>query len=355
LTIVLGYIGIIGIIRLFLFNKKYNNLFIIIAVSLLFFIAATRTIEFGSDVIRYVNIYERLADINLTSIINDFFNGSRPDPLFYIFSKFVSIIGSSYRIWLALLSGIFIFSVARIIKKYSPYPLFSFISLISLGYFYFSLTGLRQTIALSAILFSYPFLRERKLVPFIATVLIASLFHSSALIFLISYPIVYIKIGFKHAIGIISALIASIFFGNYIRVLVDLIGWTENLSAYASQETSLSYTGFIIQLFIFLFCIYFYKNVLKNDYENLSLYNLLVLGLMFQVFASTIAEFFRISMYFSIFSIILIPKAISTIKNKNMRLLIYYLIILILIAYIFWTGDFDGFQFFWNDSISHIN
>lgn len=355
MAIILGYIGIVIIVRLYLFNRKKNKLFLNIAVFFLFFIAATRAIGFGTDVIRYINIYEGLNNISLSSLLSIFFNGNLNDPFFYISSKFISLAGGSYRIWLALLSGIFVFSVARIIKKYSPYPLISIVGLISLGYFYFSLTGLRQTMALSFILLSYPYLRDKKLKGFMILVFIGSLFHSSALIFLISYPLVNMKIGIKHVILIISALITSIFFEGYIRSLVALIGWTDNLSEYVSQESSLSYSGLIIQLIIFVFCIFFSKNILKKNKEDLSLYNLLLLGMIFQAFASVIAEFFRVSMYFSIFSIILIPKAIATIKNKHMRIFIYYLVIIAMIAYIIWSQSFDGFQFLWDEKDLFIN
>ena len=116
---------------------------------------------------------------------------------------------------------------------------------------------------------------------------------------------------------------------------------------YLNDGTALTISGFIIQLAIYLFCLLYKKEVLKSDTSNISLYNLLFLGLVFQVFSAVIAEFFRISMYFSIFSLVLIPKAIGTIKNKKLRAIIYLLVLLALVLYIYWTGSFNKFKLYW--------
>lgn len=348
MNIIIGYITIVGLLRLIVYKKNNNRKFVIIAGFLLFIIAALRTIEFGPDVRRYINMFVELPYRNLSDLWMNFLTGTGKDPFFYFFSKLISITGASYQVWLAILSGIFIYSVTKLIHKYSDEHYISYIALISLGYFYFSLTGLRQAMALSMILLSYSPLRERKLVPFIALVIFGSLFHSTALIFLIAYPLVNMKIGFKHILGVGLALSLSVFFSGYIRYLVGMLGWTDTMIAYAVRETSLTYSGFIIQLFIFLFCLFYKDAVLKIDNKNLSLYNLLFLGLIFQAFTTVIAEFFRISMYFSIFSIVLIPKAIAAEKNKHLRVIIYFAVFAALIIYIIWTGSFRGFKFFWS-------
>ena len=347
MSVIIGYIIIIGIWRLILYDNKYNARFTLLAGGLLFFIAASRSIEFGSDVIGYVKKYDSLVYKDFSIVLNDFLSGNGKDPFFYFFSKVISLTGANYQVWIAILSGIFVFSVSRIIAKESPYPFISFISLLSLGYFYFSLSGLRQTMALSFVILSYPFLKERRLRPFLLTIVIGSLFHSSALIFLLSYPVVKMKIGYKYAIFIGAALSASLLFRDFIRQLVGILGWTDTLADYAFREVGLSYSGFIIQLTVFIFCLLYKNKVLAKDQANLALYNLLFLGLIFQTFASTIAEFFRISMYFSVFSVILIPKAISSENDKELRKIVYYLVFCALSAYWLRSNNFSGFEFFW--------
>jgi hypothetical protein len=339
-----GYIVLIGIIKLNMPpSSKYNKSFVIFAGALLFLICSLRNAEFGPDTLSYVSDYLSLSYINILDLWGNF----DKDPFFFLFSKIISLFGVSYQVWLAIIAAIFIFSVSKLIYRYSSEAYLSFIVLLSLEYLFFSLTGLRQALALSMILLSYPYLREQKLIPFLVLVFFGSLFHSSALIFLIAYPLAKMKIGWKQFIGTLSALILSYFFSDVIKDLVALLGWKDYLSSYAAREYTLTISGFIIQLSIFLFCIYYKKGVLQLDINNLSLYNLLFLGLTFQAFAVVIAEFFRISMYFSIFSIILIPIAVNAEKNILTRRVVYTLACIALVSYLIIAGNFNGFIFYW--------
>jgi hypothetical protein len=344
----IGYIIVIGIIKLFMpTSSKYNKSFVTFAGSLLFLICALRHVEFGPDPAGYVRSYLDLSYINLSDLWINFISGAGKDPFFYLFSKIISLFGASYQVWLAIIAALFIFSVSKLIYKYSNEAYLSFVALLSLGYLYFSLTGLRQTLALAMVLLSYSYLRERKLIPFVALVLLGTLFHASALIFLIAYPFANMKIGWKQVVGISVALVFAYFFSNQVRALVAIIGWTDTIALYATRETGLTISGFIIQLSIYLFCLYYKNGVLKADIKNLSFYNLLFLGLVFQAFTIVIAEAFRISMYFSIFSIVLIPKAIKAEKERRIRMILYVVVYLALLLYFVSSGVFSDFSFFW--------
>jgi len=265
-----------------------------------------------------------------------------------VFSKVISLLGASYRVWLAIIAGFFCYSISKFIYKYSEEAYISVIALVSLGYFYFSLSGLRQTLALSIILFSYKYLIERRLIPFIIVIIFGSLFHFSAIVFLIAYPLSRMKIGWKQVVGVLAALVAAYLFRPQIIGLLSNLNMNDQYTYYLEHGTTLTISGFLIQLFIYLFCLYFKNDILKCDNKNLTLYNLLFLGLVFQAFATVIAEFFRISMYFSIFSIVLIPKAIVAEKDKYLRVIIYFVVLAALILYIMRTGSFSGFKFFWS-------
>lgn len=345
---IFGYITLLGFIKLILpTNTKNKRFFVFVASIILFLISALRSITFGTDTIGYVNKYISLSYTSLYELLMNVITRTGKDPFFYLFAKVINLTGANYQIWLAILAGIFCYSVSKLVSKYSVEPYISFIALISLGYFYFSLTGLRQAMALSMIILSYRYLRERELVPFIMMILIGTLFHASAIIFLIAYPSANIKVGLKQGVGIIIALILAYLFKNEVLIIISYLNMGYRYENYLNHGASLTISGFIIQFAIYIFCLYFKKDILKSDIKNLSLYNLLFFGLVFQAFSAVIAEFFRVSMYFSIFSIVLIPKAILSVKDKNMKMIIYLSVLLALVAYIFWTGSFNGFKFYW--------
>lgn len=328
-------------------NNRGKKLFIYLSSGLLILLSSLRSISFGTDVPGYIISYNLLYYSSLQEIWNNFIESEGKDPFFYLFSKIISSLGASPQLWLTIISLIFLLAIFKMIYKYSPEPLLSIVAFISLGYFYFSLTGLRQTLALAMIVFSYKYLRERSLIKFISIVLIGFLFHSTAIIFLIAYPIANAKIGLKQTSGILLALIAAYFFKDNILSLLLLLSNEERYIYYIENGSTLSISGFVIQLFIYFFCLYYRKGAIEKNSSNSTLYNLLFLGLVFQSLSVVIAEFFRISMYFSIFSIILIPLALSNEKNKNKKALIYFSILCALISYIIWTRDFIDFKFFW--------
>ncbi|WP_288222086.1 EpsG family protein [uncultured Clostridium sp.] len=340
----------LGLIKfLFLLIKNKNLTFVIISGVTLFFISIFRSIYFTTDVQVYVNNYVSMPYVNLSYFWSNFITNKGKDPFFYLFSKIISLTGASYRIWLAIIAGIFCYSISKFIYKYSKEPYISFIILISLGYFYFSLSGLRQTLALSIILLSYKYLRERNIYKFVVFVLLGSLFHLSAIIFLIAYPLSNIKIGWKQIIGVIGALVVAYFFSERLLTLLVYFNMNEKYNYYIEHGTTLTISGFIIQLSIYLFCLYYKKNVLESDNKDITLYNLLFLGIVFQAFSAVIAEFFRISMYFSIFSIVLIPKAINSEKDRKIKMIIYMGIFVILVIYMLKAGSFDDFKFYWQE------
>ena len=333
---IIAYIVLMGSLKFILPKKQ-----LVIAMALsLFFLASFRSPLFGPDVMSYVDSFNRLKYQSLAST----FQISK-DASFYVFAQLLGKLGVSSQGWLAILSGIFIFSLYKLIKEYSIDPYLSFIVVLSLGYFFFSLTGLRQALAMSILLLSFKFILERKIMFFILNVLFASLFHSSALIFIIAYPLSNIKVSKKHIFIPLIVLISSFFLEKLLRNFISALAWNESLKNYSNQEQFLTYSGFVIQLMIIYFCYLNKKKILSvNNKENTVLFNMLLIGIIFQAFSSIIAEFFRVSYYFSIYCMVLIPRAIYSFKDKESRLIAYLLVFIALFSYVIWSKTFLGFR-----------
>ena len=65
---------------------------------------------------------------------------------------------------------------------------------MGLPVFLLNFSGLRQAIAMGITALSFNFIKEKKPVQFILLVILASLFHKSAIVFLAMYPIYNIKL-----------------------------------------------------------------------------------------------------------------------------------------------------------------
>lgn len=292
-------------------NKKT---FCILTGIFLFLIAASRNLNYG-DVLDYKYIYNtRLPFVSYGSLFNDWISGDLKDFGFYATAKACSDIGINANHWVLLIAAFFAVLCAMYIYKFSEQPYLGLLAMLSLFYV-FTFTGLRQTVALAITFISYRFISEKRPIPFIVSVLIASLFHASALIMLPAYLLAKLKIGFKQPIMVGISVIISVFYPSVFRNLITRFAWNDTLLEYAEREETLSWTGFIIQFAIWAFCLYFRRSI-KEDKEYMysyvdALINCLTIGLCLQSFATTIAEAFRISYYYSICAVVIVPNVID--------------------------------------------
>lgn len=63
------------------------------------------------------------------------------------------------------------------------------------------------------------------------------------------------------------------------------------------------------------------------------LYTMLILGIIFQSMAIFIAEMFRVSMFFNVFLILLLPKVLDVIPTPNRKVYSIGLCVLLLIYF----------------------
>lgn len=93
----------------------------------------------------------------------------------------------NYTIHLGIMALLCILPVAKRIKQFSPLPFFSLLIWFSVSFAH--MFPVRQTVAISLFVFSWKFIQERRLIPFLATIIIAATFHVTVLI---TIPIYYL-------------------------------------------------------------------------------------------------------------------------------------------------------------------
>lgn len=329
-------------------NEKYSNgkkYFIIGSAILLILYASLRGININSDVKGYLSQYAKFSKYSFNEIL-EIFKSDIKYPLFYLLGWFVSRVFPSGQVWLAFLSVLYIIAFMFLIYKESKMPLISVVVFLSLGYFTFSLTGLRQALAMTLIVPAYYFAKNSKIIKFILVVLLAYLFHNSALIFLLIYPMRNLKLGWFHALFIGICLAFSFIFKSEFKALIGVVFEDSYYGGYSESNKTLNFSGIIIQLAIFVFNLFYYKNVTNKSKRVMILYNCAFLGLSFQLLSIVIAEMFRISMYFSIFNIVLIPLSIMAEPDQKWCKVEMILITVVLLAYLFVSG-IPQYSFFW--------
>lgn len=172
------------------------------------------------------------------------------------------------------------------------------------------------------------------------------MFHSSAIIYLIAYPLYRIRIKRTYLIGVFSVLVGIFIFKTPLYQLIYYIyrGKSEVI------ETTNAYTMLIVMLLVYLA-----SYILTNDSKNNSLsayQNYLLAAIVIQIFASQSSIIMRMGYYFYIFIIFLIPEVISQQKDIKIRLIGTFSTI-ILLTYFYHMTTSTGYlnvvpyRFFW--------
>lgn len=324
------------IIYMFLYkmtnNKKVKKSVFILSLLQLILIQGLRNINLGSDMPFYWIYYNTQ---RMHSIFNLSF--SRFEIMFKILTKIVSSITTNKQMYLLIISLLSNIPVSIIILKKSKNPIMSFLLYLSFGFYNFNFSGLRQAIAFAITFYSLIHIIDRKILKFIISIIVASLFHSSALVFLPAYFLYNFKITKLKIICIaiidiviyifkvqIFSFFNSLFYENYDMVITNSVNWM------------------IMCLVIVFFCLLFYKKV-ESNYSSL-IYNLVVIGSSIMLLSPIANNILRISNYYFMFIILLIPEivySLKIIKNKLLAENIVVLFAFILYIYLLYVDSYN--------------
>lgn len=267
----------------------------------------------------------------------------------------ISNLLDSYKIMFALSTFLTLYFVFITLKKcetpkiYIGYLIYIFLI------FPTSLTLVRQGIAISITFFSFEYLIKRKLFRYSIVIGIASLFHKTAIIlfpfyFFYNFFIIYkskkkIKKIIKYFI--LVSLVLIIKKSQYFLEQLSMIPGYERYGIYLNINADANNREFYIKLMVFLFILFIIKikkiNIEKNNKIKICIYFFLFdIMCCYLGFYNPFLK--RISLYFEIYQIILIPMILDNLsKNKSyvyeIFITFYVIILFILKFYILNHGN----------------
>lgn len=185
---------------------RYWLLVTFVAALPLIYISAIRY-NVGADYIPYYRYY--------LEILNGAGQG-RYEFLYYAANKLIACFRLSAPWLFGFTAALFLMPVYKRIISDSPYPYMSIFLLLGMTYFFFFLNGMRQMIGAAFLLLSIPFIENRKFIPFLALVLIATGFHTTCIVFLAVYFLVYMDLKPKWLAVITLAVLCLV---NFLPIL----------------------------------------------------------------------------------------------------------------------------------------
>ncbi len=339
--IIYGFVFLISIVFTFFGEKIYKSnkmvAYILFGLSILTlcFFAALRDISVGTDLRIYGSRYFSLA--NSFDSLGRYLKALDIE-YFYLLLTYISAKWfNSITFLLFILQLIPLMIIYKCVLK-EDYRKITFALIVYLLlYFNTSLNILRQTPAIFISLIAYKKIQNKEYFKAILYIILASMFHSSALFMFVLFPIEYFSKKEKSLqyLVIISIGLLLLFFS--LNILVSFSKYlpmfiVKYLGYIKKGASNLNVKYLLFKIIFELFLLYFYKYYKKDKQCKTYLY-FSIFDILFYSLSGFVAYGYRLSYYFLIYHIFFIPKIYNSIDKSKDKFLFKLGTSTLLIAY----------------------
>lgn len=295
-------------------------------IALILMIPAILRQETGNDYLRYVEFFH-LASIDAYVPTEVGFN--------WLAKAVYGLCGyENYLLLFAIYAVMTILAMLAVIRQQAENFCFSFFLFMMFGYYFQSFNTMRYYFALSLSLLAMTCLMRRQYAGFVILVLLASLFHKTALITLLLYPVAVRRWKKRElAAGVVPGLAVLLFHEKAMELLLSLYpSWEGTVDLAAG--TSISWVNIAKCLAVLLLAYYVKADEDPDTFRGRQLVmyrNCAYIGLLLYVFGWFIPEVSRICYYLTFTQIFYLPMLLSglpeTEKGRRQKKLLTILVI----------------------------
>lgn len=275
-------------------------------------------VQYGNDYSNYLRLFNTIGQASSFQEIQ-----KQIDIEFgWLFLNYYSQwLGFHFMLFLHLV--LLLYPIYYLIKRYVPrkyYWISAFILCFHPSIFLLDLSMMRQSLAVSYVALSFSLVMDKKYLKTVICFLLAYSFHNTALI-AIPFLIILRFIRWIDAKYIIYGgltlyivlMVSQEVLGEYTSYLMTLGELQEEYGSYNTKGELGSGYGIILQ-FLFLLPAYVYhKNINETDRSIIFLY---LIGFLFVPFSTVMVLYGRLTAYFMVYVIVLVPRLLVTCKNK---------------------------------------
>jgi len=308
--------------------------------------SALRNVAVGPDTYAYYLYFEKITSTPWSKIFASFYtvyvSGIGKDAGYPLLEKIFQIAFPDYRIFLFFVAIVFFLAIRTLLIRYTGSTtevLFSILLYWALFYTFFSITGIRQTLAVAISIYALPFIQRRKIVPMAILSLIAFTIHKSAIIMPFLYFLYKLRnmktIATVSILGFIVFLAGREYFVNIVR----------EAAGYDRFESPLPLK---LMIFYFVFSIIIFKAVRRTEEEDdiRGIFSLYIPTFMWIPVLGNDSLFMREVLYVSPYIIPLLPFTLSQYKGDLPFLVKSALFFLLLFLYLQNGGEY---KFAWEE------
>ena len=318
-------------------DKRRQRNFIILALLPIFFLMALRNpYSYTGDVYNYHRYFMNVGKTNwanIFSLIDRFEVG------YVVLNKILYTICPWDQAIIVFEAAFCLISVGIFIYRNTDQPFYSILAYMSLGIMNMQMTGFRQGLAISMLMYSVEFIKRKKVVRFAIIVVLAALFHKTSIIFLFAYFVLNRRLSIPWQIVLAGFTVAAGYFmGIILKFSIDL---------FELDEYSLGYPGSIfggivmIIFFISVLIISFINNNRKTKKEDYLFLNMTEVGVFIYILRYIALSMERISLYFSFGFINALPNTLDEVENLTVRDLLKIAYSLVMSMYLIYTASYS--------------
>lgn len=309
-------------------RKKKNQEEWYIIVYVIFVLIAGLRYRLGEDTINYIYYFYHATPVLGELSVEDFLESSNP-PLWFLLNSFIKTIGGKFFCVQIIQSVILNGLLLKYFKKHSPYPFACATLYFFWRYQWYNMVVMKAGIALAIILFANDYFLEKKYKKGIFLVLLASGFHQSSILLVVTPFLMFIRFNTKGLAMIVGAYVLGAILQSQLGDVFDMMEFSEGISnkldnyqnsKYMRQDHNINY--FIFNqgpLIIYPVLSLLYLKKYCKESKILSLEPFLVIGLLFQAMVFNIWIFYRFVYIYLIYYIIFIVEFFIEYSKRHVN------------------------------------
>ena len=185
------YLAMLGFLFWYEFTKQPDRkkLIYYAACGFLILLYAVQDGSVSIDIEEYMRQYAAISDLSFAQMLTHKFEIG-----YVLLCRILALLFDSERVLVLAMALIILPLFARSFRQETEDPMVALTAFLALGMYLHAIIFWRQLAAMAILTFSYRYIRQRKLIPFLLVMLAAMCFHKTAVVFLGLYVIYNIPI-----------------------------------------------------------------------------------------------------------------------------------------------------------------
>ena len=253
------------------------------------------------DLIKYYTLYRRCVGPEWAEVVAE--NAANTGIRWFF--RLAGWMGISYDNCLLIIAVFVAVTLGILIYRYSPSPFWSYLMYIAMGFYLFTYSGLKQTIAMGFLTLAVMAMFEDKPGKFLLWVGVGSLFHAPALIFLAAWPFCRQKINSRYFLVLLGVFAGMFLFRTQIGGILSELYYDEQ-DSFVLADTFEVGGRFLMMLLIMALGV-FLRPLHDWDRVYVQVFNLMVIAAALQTMSVFDNNFTRLADYYYQFIVLFIP------------------------------------------------